>query len=154
MKEVRFFVNGLAAPGGSKRGFAIKKGGVYTGRVAIVDTGGERTRNWRQDVAAAAMQAMKLADLAPFTGPIQLELLFRMPRPKSHFKHGHPFLRKGAPQFHTTRPDAGKLARSTQDALKHIVWRDDSQIVDEHHTKAYSGECGCWIIVKEIELET
>lgn len=42
MSEIRFFCAGHPAPGGSKTGFAIKKGGVYTGRVAIIDAGGQR----------------------------------------------------------------------------------------------------------------
>lgn len=149
MNEIRFFVSGIPAPGGSKRGFAIKKGGVYTGRVAIIDAGGERTKNWRQDVAAAAMNAMKQAELAPLTGAIEIELLFQMPRPKSHFRSDGISLRPGSPSHHVTRPDCGKLARSTEDAMTGKVYRDDAQIVKETHEKAFSPRTGCWVIVRE-----
>jgi len=149
MTEVRFFVAGIPAPGGSKKGFAIKKGGVYTGRVAIVDAGGERTKNWRQDVVAAAFQAMKAADLAPFIGPIELELFFKLQRPKSHFRSDGISLKPGAPSHHIIRPDCGKLARSTTDACTGILWRDDAQIVVDHGEKAFSDRPGCWVVVRE-----
>ena len=149
MNEIRFFVPGIPAPGGSKRGFAIKKGGVYTGRVAIVDSGGQRTKDWRSSVVSAAWEAMKMADLQPLTGPIDLEFEFRMPRPKNHLRSNGIELKPGAPSHHIIRPDAGKLARSTQDALTGIVYRDDAQIVKEMHSKAFSSQPGCWIIVRE-----
>lgn len=157
MTEIRFFVPGLPAPGGSKSAFVPtnrKTGEPYRGKggriiVNVVDSGGERTKNWRQDVAAAAFQAMKQADLAPLTGPLELELLFQMPRPKSHFRSNGIQLKPGAPSHHIIRPDCGKLARSTTDACTGILWRDDAQIVVDHGEKAFSDRPGCWVIVKE-----
>ncbi len=149
MNEIRFFAPGIPAPGGSKRGFAIKKGGAYTGRVAIVDSGGERTKTWRQDVALAAFTSMKQADLAPFTCPIEMELLFHMPRPKAHYRSDRVTLRPQCPQYHSIRPDCLKLARSTEDALTGICYADDSLIVKETIEKAYSDRSGCWIVIRE-----
>ncbi len=158
MSEIRFFCPGVPAPGGSKTGFAIKKGGQYTGRVAIIDAAGKRNKEWRQRVACAAMNAMKHADLAPMTGPIEAEFIFQMPRPKSHYgarryqKISHVedpgILRPHAPPCHITRPDVLKLARSTEDALTGICYGDDSQIVKETIEKFYSDQAGAWIILK------
>lgn len=162
MTEIRFFVPGLPAPGGSKQAFVPlnrKTGEPYRGKggriiVNVVDDAGKRNKAWKQEVAKAALIAMKLADLAPLTGALHLELLFQMPRPKFHFRSDGLSLRPNAPQHHITRPDCGKLARSTTDACTGIVWRDDGQIVVDHGEKAFSDQPGCWVIVKEAELET
>lgn len=154
MKGIRFFVPGIPAPGGSKRGFAIKKGGAYTGHVAIVDAGGERTKNWRASVVSAAWKAMEGPSKILLLGPIQLELLFQMPRPKSHFRSDGVTLRPSAPLHHVIRPDCGKLARSTTDACTGILWRDDAQIVVDHGEKAFSLQPGCWIVVKTVEISS
>lgn len=157
MTEIRFEVRGLPAPGGSKSAFVPtnkKTGEPYRGPggriiVNVVDSGGERTKNWRQDVAAAALQAMRAADSAPLTGPIAVELVFHMPRPKSHFRSNGIALKPSAPLYHVTRPDVLKLARSTEDACTGICWRDDAQIVKETLEKAFSDQSGAWITIRE-----
>lgn len=151
MKEVRFFISGVPSPGGSKSAFCLKKNGVYTGRAVVVDAGGKKTKEWRQDVAAAAMEAMRQADSAPLTGPVELELIFQMPRPKSHFRSDRVTLKPGSPLQHVTRPDCTKLARSTEDSLTSICFYDDGQIVKQSHEKAFSDQPGCWVIIKKVE---
>lgn len=151
MNEIRFFCAGIPSPGGSKTGFAIKKGGIYTGRVAIVDAGGKKTKEWRQAVAAAAFQAMKTADAVPLTGGIEMELIFQMPRPKSHYRSDGVSLRPGSPSQHITRPDVLKLARAVEDSLTGICYLDDAQIVKEALEKAFSDVPGCWVVVREVE---
>lgn len=149
MNEIRFFVHGQPAPGGSKTGFAIKKGGVYTGRVAIIDAGGQRTKEWRQAVSAAAMEAMRLAESVPLTGAIEVELFFQIPRPKSHYRSNCVQLKPGSPSCHVTRPDCLKLARSTEDAMTGKCYADDAQIVREVIEKAFGDTPGCWITIRE-----
>lgn len=149
--ELRFFVHGHPSPGGSKSAFCLKKGGVYTGRAVVVDAGGKKTKAWRQDVAAAAFQAMKIADAVPLKGAIEIELIFQMPRPKSHYRSDGVTLRPNAPLQHVTRPDCTKLSRSTEDAMTSIVYADDGQIVKQTHEKAFSDQPGCWVIVKEAQ---
>lgn len=148
MIEIRFFCAGLASPGGSKTGFAIKKGGIYTGRVAIIDAGGKKTKEWRAAVVAEAYTAMRKIDSLPLTGAIELELIFHMPRPKSHFRSDGLTLRPGSPLQHVTRPDCLKLARSTEDALTGICYQDDAQIVKETIEKAFSDTPGAWIVIR------
>lgn len=175
MNEVRFFVSSPTgpAPGGSKSAFPIyKRKGMaqmtatypgfkpsmfkpcpscgFTGRVAVSDAGGAKTTLWRQTVAEAGLQAMKEADLAPFSCALEVELIFHLPRPKSHFIGGNVTrLRTGMPMFPAVRPDCLKLARSTEDALTGKCWDDDAQIVKETIEKIYSEQSGCWIIIRE-----
>jgi len=151
VSEVRFFVKSAVgpSPGGSKTAFCLKKNGVYTGRAVVVDAGGKKTKEWRGDVALAAMEAMKQADLAPFEGAIELELIFQIPRPKSQFRSDGLRLREGSPADHITRPDLLKLARSTEDAMTGICYRDDGQIIKETLEKFFSPEGGCWVVIKE-----
>jgi Holliday junction resolvase RusA-like endonuclease len=76
---------------------------------------------------------------------------FIMPRPKGHYRSGKHAgeVKDGAPPYPAVKPDAGKLARGTEDALTGIVWRDDSQIVTEVLTKRYGPQAGCRIRVRE-----
>jgi crossover junction endodeoxyribonuclease RusA len=154
--DIRFFVPGLPAPGGSKSAFVPtnrQTGEPYrkNGRIIVnvVEAGGKKTREWRQAVAAAAFQAMKLADAVPLTGAIEMELLFQMKRPESHYRVDGISLRPSAPLQHVTRPDCLKLARSTEDSMTGICYADDSQIVKETIEKAFSDAPGAWVIIRE-----
>lgn len=73
---------------------------------------------WRQLVAEAAG---KVATGELFTGPVALTVTFYLPRPKSASRRV---------LYPAKRPDVSKLVRSTEDALKHVLWEDDSQVVD------------------------
>lgn len=70
-------------------------------------------------VGMAAKQAMQEAP-TPLSGPLELEVIFFMPRPKR--------LPKGQMEVpHTSRPDTDNLIKSTQDALQMAsVVSDDS----------------------------
>jgi Holliday junction resolvase RusA-like endonuclease len=71
----------------------------------------------------------------PLEGPIMLQILAVMPRPKSHFtKKG---LRLSAPLYHTSKPDADNLSKLVKDALNGVFWKDDSQVCKLFVTKAY-----------------
>lgn len=156
MNEIRFFVAGWPAPGGSKSAFVPtnrKTGEPFrkNGRIIVnvVDSGGKRTKEWRQLVAAAAFRAMKNADAVPLSGAIELELIFQMKRPESHYRVDGISLRPSAPPQHITRPDVLKLARSTEDSLTSICFADDAQIVKETLEKFYSDTPGAWVILRE-----
>jgi Holliday junction resolvase RusA-like endonuclease len=140
---VSFFVPGIPAPGGSKRAFVIKKGGVYTGRTVIFDDAGQRNKDWRQ---ACVVVADQNRPAEPFRGPLRVDFDFTMPRIKAHFRASGA-LKEAAPKWHTTKPDRTKLTRSTEDALKGIIWADDAQIVTGSTTKAYGERPGCTITV-------
>lgn len=145
-----FFVPGIPAPGGSKKGFV----NVHTGRVAIVDDC-RRNKDWKSVVALAASEAMAKAGVsAPLSGPLEVAMYFYMPRPKGHYRTGkHSALLR--PSFVDAvpdkKPDVLKLARSTEDALKGIVWNDDCQTVGLRLFKHYGVNPGCTISVHQRE---
>ncbi|HEX2656107.1 MAG TPA: RusA family crossover junction endodeoxyribonuclease [Xanthobacteraceae bacterium] len=148
---IKFFVPGIPAPGGSKRGFALKKGGVYTGRVIITDDAGQRNKDWRQ---ACVTFAHEVRPETPLRGALRVNFSFVMPRLKAHFhtskaKLGQ--LREDAPLYHVSKPDKTKLTRSTEDAFKGILWADDSQIVEGRTTKYYGPQPGCHVEVVPLE---
>ena len=150
--QIDFFVPGVPAPGGSKRAFAIRKGGVLTGRVALVDAG-KNNKEWRSLVAMAAKQAMREAP--PTLESLLVGVAFYLPRPKSHYKTGKNagILRGDAPPTHTKTPDALKLARAVEDAMTGIVYMDDAQIVQEHISKEYSTMPGVFIYVASFPIK-
>lgn len=148
MKELQFFVPGIPAPGGSKKAFV----NVHTGRAVIVDDA-KRNKDWRATVALAAEKAMKDAGIdAPLDCPLEVRMVFYMPRPKGHFRTGkrsaliRPSFVAAVP---AKKPDVLKLARSTEDAMKAIVWDDDCQTVVLKLFKHYGANPGCNITVQE-----
>jgi Holliday junction resolvase RusA-like endonuclease len=109
MKPLQFEVVGLPAPQGSKS--AIVRGG----RAVMVEgkTDGQRAKHtsWRDSVATAARHVAEHDDVtAPLSGPLGIDVLFRMPRPASRPKSHH--------GWHTVAPDKDKLLRATFDALQ------------------------------------
>ena len=129
---IEFTVLGRAQPAGSKKAFALKRGGQYTGRVAVADAN-PNARAWKQEVAGEARRVMfgnALLDCA-----VRLQVTFWVKRPQGHF--GAKGLRHSAPSFPTTRPDLTKLVRGLEDALTGVVWRDDSICVEHWLQKRY-----------------
>ena len=135
---IRFFVRGKPKTQGSKHGFAVKKNGVYTGKVAMVDSC-KGLAAWRSDVRNEAEKAWPFP---PHEGPVSVEINFFFFRPTGHFGSGKnaAMVKPSAPAHMTTKPDLVKLARAVEDALKGLTWRDDSQIVHEVITKNYSAD--------------
>lgn len=141
---ISFEVSGIPAPGGSKRFVGI---GKKTGRAIIIDAGGQRTKDWRTAVswAAKAVGSKELLRCA-----LAADFVFTMPRPKSHYhtsKAKFGLLREDAPVWHTIRPDALKLARSTEDAITGILWADDALIAKESFVKVYGDRPGAKISI-------
>jgi len=145
---ISFFVPGTPKPSGSKRAFALRKAGVLTGRVAVVDAS-KGSKDWKGDVKRFADEEYKgpLLD-----GPLKATFTFYLARPKGHFrKSGLSIL---APAYPTARPDLLKLARAVEDALSGLVYADDSQIVTEVLRKRYvSGPVQAPGVLVEIELD-
>lgn len=140
--KVKFFVPGVPAPGGSKRVFYNKK----TGR-AIVTDDCKRNKDWRALVVMAARQHCRVA----LEGPLALSITFYMPRPKAHY--GANGVKLTAPSFHTVKPDATKLLRSTEDALSDAgVWRDDAQVAIQRVIKLYTNavRTGAEIVIEQL----
>jgi Holliday junction resolvase RusA-like endonuclease len=147
-KQLTFTVYGKPAPAGSKR--FVPAGGKRGGRPLVIDDS-KRSRPWKQDVAAIAGEAMGGREL--LAGPLGLELVFYVARPKGHY--GARGLRPSAPAWPIVKPDVLKLARAVEDALTGQVWRDDAQVVRELLMKRY-GEperVEVWVAEQVVELE-
>jgi Holliday junction resolvase RusA-like endonuclease len=82
---------------------------------------------------AACCLAAKEAfgDRGPIEGPIIMDLMFVMPRPKSMPR------RLVGRQPHAKKPDRDNLAKSVQDALEGLLYANDSQL--------FRGEIQKWI---------
>lgn len=148
-----FFVPGIPQPGGSKKGFAVRTPSGKT-RIAIVDDA-KHNAPWR---AVVSLAASKHFPSGPWAGPLIVSFTFVMPRPKGHYGTGRNVaaLKPSVPSVHTIKPDALKLARSTEDALTGIAWTDDCQGCDVCSRKIYAndGKPGCWITITEFREPT
>lgn len=82
---------------------------------------------WRERVALVAYAALEGSEYDDddepgiISGPIAVGLEFVLYRPK-----GAP---KGRTQPATKKPDIDKLERGVLDALTHVIWTDDAQVV-------------------------
>jgi|ERR1700677_297468 len=117
---MRLTVIGVPATQGSKRGFPIRRKNGTIG-VAIVESGGEHHRSWREAVASEARFWFHTSnELRALDAPLVAEMTFYLPRPKSA---------KKTVLFPDKKPDSLKLARAVEDALTKIIYVDDSRIV-------------------------
>ena len=130
-RSITIEVRGTPAPQGSKVGIAIRRGGVYTGAVALLESSRARVSTWRDDVLAAGLKAR---NGPPLTGPLVVSMVFTMRKPASAPKRKR--------TWPCTRPDLSKLARSTEDALTSAaIWGDDGQVIRYFPlAKVYPGE--------------
>lgn len=145
--EIRFFVPGDPKPAGSKRGFVVWPKGGGKPR-AIVTDDCKTGRDWKADVKAFAHG--KMAGKSLLEGALQVEVIFVLRRPKSHYR-ATCLLRPNAPTYHTHRPDADKLSRAVLDACTGVLWRDDAQIAKKIVTKRYGETTGVSVCVEVLE---
>jgi crossover junction endodeoxyribonuclease RusA len=76
-----------------------------------------KVKGWQQLVAE---QAQQVAEDGLFVGPVAMGVVFHLPRPQSLPKRI---------LHHTKKPDLDKLVRALKDALKGVLYTDDSQVV-------------------------
>jgi len=143
--EISFFVPGVPATAGSKRGFVNPK----NGRVIITESC-KKSKPWRERVMSCARDVY---DGPVLQGPIFLEIQFHMPRPRSHFGTGKRanVLKDSAPLYHTNKPDRTKMLRALEDALTGVIWRDDTQVVGGEVSKVYAATPGAFVLIREIQ---
>lgn len=121
MSTVAFTVYGVARPKGSTRAF-MRPGMKFP----IVTSDNKSVKGWEESVRAAIQQH---AAGQFFAGPLAVSIAFHLPKPKSLGK-------KVA--AHTKKPDLDKLARGSLDAMKGVLWNDDSQVINLCVTKQYA----------------
>ena len=125
-----------------KKAFVIPK----TNRAIVVDAN-PKTKPWEVLIKHVAGGAENVPE-EPWRGPVGLAVRLWMPRPVSVPKE-----RLGYP---TTRPDALKLCRAIEDALSHIIYHDDCNVVDLHIQKRYGPpgvDVAVWRITKPYESD-
>lgn len=125
-------VHGIPAPQGSKR---------HVGNGVMVEMS-TKVKPWREAVRSQVQAALeKGARTLPAGAEVSVTLMFRLPRPKSHYRTGKraDTLRSDAPLYVAKRPDLDKLIRSTLDGLKTGgAYADDSQVVTITASKRYA----------------
>lgn len=85
-------------------------------------------QDYRKAIRSAAYQVF-LGQ--PWECAVYLEILFLMPRPKHKIWKTKPM-----PRYpHTSVPDKDNMEKAVKDALKGIVFRDDSQVADGRVSK-------------------
>jgi Holliday junction resolvase RusA-like endonuclease len=147
-----FTVEGRPQTAGSKVAVPITKAGARIG-TRVVESGDRAAkRSWREDVRAAAREAIGQQAGWPLDGPCAVELLFTRRRPQSHYgkRRGASYVKDSAPSLPTTRPDLLKVARAVEDALSGITWHDDAVIVDEHLRKRWGEREGVTVTIRPL----
>lgn len=144
---IKFFVPGIAKTSGSKRAFR----NPVTEKI-IVTADNPKQRKWQDACKWVAMQAC--ARMIPWKNPLCLTMTFIRQRPSGHFgtgrNEGH--LKDWARGLKpTTKPDTLKLGRAVEDAIKGIIYYDDSQIVEHHIQKIYGDKPGVQVMVSKIK---
>jgi crossover junction endodeoxyribonuclease RusA len=120
MRDVlKFTVVGVARPKGSAKAF-LPKGWTRP----IITSDNKSLKGWEDSVRAALQQH---AAGSFFQGPVSVKVTFELPKPK----------KPKSPQ-HVTRPDLDKLVRGSLDAMKGVLWNDDSQVIDIQAGKRYA----------------
>jgi Holliday junction resolvase RusA-like endonuclease len=144
-ETLTFFVRGVPSAGGSKKAFVHPK----TKKVVVVDDA-KRNMPWREVVASVAREHFAGP---PLDGPLAVAFTFVVQRPRGHFGSGRRTkrLKPSSPLYPVTRPDVLKLARSTEDALTGVIWRDDSCTVRLILTKEYGDQPGVRVEVQALD---
>lgn len=135
---IEFFVPGIPVPKGSAKAFFNR----HAQKIIVMQDNRERQKPWASLISLYAQR--KIAQL--LEGPVAINLIFHMPRPKAHFGKGG--LKAGAPSFHSVKPDLDKLERAVLDALTSIIWRDDSQVAMLSGAKIYSDQPGVKVTIR------
>jgi len=106
----------------------------------------KKSRDYKDYVRLAASEhaPAKLLDEA-----LALEIKVFRPIPKSFSKKKAADAESGLIRP-TTKPDADNYLKGIKDALKNVIWTDDSQIVDVHVSKWYGQRPRVEITIKPI----
>jgi crossover junction endodeoxyribonuclease RusA len=134
-ESLRFEVRGLPVAQGSLRAFVIPGRDGRRAHAVVTHEKKADLGSWRGMVSGAALRAHP-SD--PWTGPVALDLRFRLPQPKSRRTSVGRGKKKRTFRIWPDRtPDLDKLARAVLDSLSRIVFVDDAQVVDLRAAKDY-----------------
>jgi Holliday junction resolvase RusA-like endonuclease len=99
-------------------------------------------KNWAYDPSKAdrqtvIWQASHYAPETPLLGPVEMDVMFYMPVPKSCSKSERNGMLNGL-IYPIKRPDVDNMGYLISNALNELFYKDDSQIVDLHLHKRYA----------------
>jgi len=100
------------------------------------------------DYKNAFLQLAKMQNKKFLTGPLELEIIFVMPIPKSWSKKKREAI---VGQPHTSKPDTDNLLKSVLDALEGTIYKNDSQIYSINTKKVYGTNPRTIYYFKELE---
>ncbi len=136
MKEISFFLPIIPYGKGRARTF-VRQGITRT----ITPT---KTREHAKQMHfLVSKELSKKGFRQAFEGPIEVDYIFYLPRPKTVKTRIYP----------TVKPDEDNLAKQCNDVFNELLWRDDTQIVQSNIKKLYAendAEVGIFVYVKEI----
>lgn len=116
--------------------------------VSVVDAN-PRAGDWKRLVAKVAREECGAPLLE---GPLKVTMIFYRVRPQGHLTVGGLSKQGRETPFPITKPDAGKLARGTIDAMTGVIYKDDAQVVEEVAIKRYGHPPRVEITVEEVLL--
>ena len=122
--------------------------------------------DWKHEVRAAFAGALraKRPQGELLSGPLRLDMVFWLPRPKSHYGTGRNAarLKQSARKTPQGKPDIDNLVKALLDAvgefqgLPPLLWIDDAQVVEIRARKCYTchnGHSGASVHVEELSEE-
>ncbi|MCK5132378.1 MAG: RusA family crossover junction endodeoxyribonuclease [Candidatus Sabulitectum sp.] len=123
--SIQFFIEGAPVAQGRPR---FARMGNFT---KVYDP--KKSKDWKEYVLKVAKSKLGKAPL--LEGPLEMTLVFWMPRPKSLPKKVI---------HHIKKPDVDNLVKGVKDALSGFCYGDDKQIIELHAVKKYAlvGEPG------------
>lgn len=109
------------------------KAAVRGGRAMVYTPG--TAAAWRENVHSAARRHFDV----PLDGPVDLNMDFRLPRPKSHYRTGKHAgeLKKDAPLWCVQLGDWDNFGKAVGDAIEGVVYVNDKQVVRCNVSKLY-----------------
>lgn len=127
---------------GEPKGQPRPRAFAFHGKARVYDPG--TAEHWKAQIALA----LTPDGIVSTDKPTVVELVFKMPRPKSHYT-SKGVLRESAPWDYTKKPDCDNLAKAVLDALTTLgVWRDDAQVCVLNVRKEYAEQPGCHIHIR------
>jgi Holliday junction resolvase RusA-like endonuclease len=139
-RTIQVFIPGVPVPKGSAKAFYVKS----LGRALVVQDNAKKQKPWASMIAVMTRERW---NFGPVNGAVRADMLFVMPRPKSHLRANGGVKDSFAQREHTSKPDVDKLARCVLDALTGVLYADDSQVVEISARKTYGGEPGCMLTI-------
>ncbi|WP_346207632.1 RusA family crossover junction endodeoxyribonuclease [Caldifermentibacillus hisashii] len=135
---IKFTVYGEPVAQGRPRATTIN------GHVRMYDP--KKSRDYKNYIRLAASEHKpeKLLE-----GPLSMKVKIYRPSLKSFSKKKAEMAEKGEIRP-VTKPDTDNYIKAIKDALKSVIWKDDSQVVELHASKYYSQNPRIEIEIKEL----